>query len=53
MRKLGKNNDEILETIEAYSCDGSPDDVCGSSCTSGNKHSYYDENDSLYWEIFF
>lgn len=50
MKKLGKKNDGILETIEAFR-DCADQAVCRCSSTT-DPEQYYDHNDSLYWEIY-
>lgn len=45
MIKLGKKNEEILETIEAYSCSGLK--VC--KC-SDDDDQHYSKNDNIFWK---
>lgn len=48
MRKLGKNNDEILETIEAFGCSH----IRTCDCGDGDRKTYLSINDNEYWREF-
>lgn len=48
MRKLGKKNDEILETIEAFDCADIRFCECNDYNTSQRKQ-YYSINNNEYW----